>query len=143
MNVYAGERSPPSRNQVISVPKRRPPRPHSSRWSRSALRQRPATKPSTVTSRKKNAKTARATPSIPCTGRSPRPEVHDPRQKRRERHPEQLVPVEEREPQELRLDRRVQGRPQQSHDGDEQEQVPPARRAAGPPAAQARITGGG
>src|SRR4029077_10296537 len=42
---------PPSRNQVTIVPKRRPPRPHSCKRFRSALRQRAATKPSQATSR--------------------------------------------------------------------------------------------
>ncbi len=60
MNVYAVYRSPPSRNQVTSVPKRRPPSPHSCSWSRLPARQREATKPSTVTSPKSRMKTISA-----------------------------------------------------------------------------------
>jgi hypothetical protein len=41
--------SPPNRNQVIQQPKRRPPRPHSSRWSSEPVRrQRAARKPSAL-----------------------------------------------------------------------------------------------
>src|ERR1700748_941856 len=61
MTVYAGDRSPPIRNQVIRVPKLRPARPHSSRLPRSDRRQRTAQKPAPVTSRKQAQKTERAT----------------------------------------------------------------------------------
>src|SRR4051794_3478035 len=56
-NVYAVYRSPPMRNQVIHEPKLRPPSPH---WSRLAIdsgrRQRAATKPIALTSRKSTVK---------------------------------------------------------------------------------------
>jgi hypothetical protein len=60
----------------MTVPKLRPPRPHSLRWPRSAWRHRAAMKPSTVTSRKKKTKTLRATVfmarRLPPAGRVPR-----------------------------------------------------------------------
>src|ERR1700710_1119936 len=64
MNVYAVYRSPPSRNQVTTVPKLRPPRPHSSSEGGAPVRrQLAAQKPPTVTRMKKNSSTPRATPS--------------------------------------------------------------------------------
>src|SRR2546429_9151429 len=51
--VYAVYRSPPTRNQVTQEPKLRPPRPHSPRCAFGfGGRQRPATKPIGLTSRK-------------------------------------------------------------------------------------------
>src|SRR4051812_11523028 len=91
--VYAVYKSPPSRNQVISVPKRRPPNPHSCRCVRSAAFQREATKPSTDTSRKKNANTPHA---VQCTSAlMAAPAMHDVRQQRGDGYPGEHVPVEE------------------------------------------------
>src|SRR6266568_5729085 len=64
IKVYAVYKSPPSRNQVTTVPKRRPANPHSFNWLRSPRRQREAKKPRTVTRRKKKMKTTKATQLI-------------------------------------------------------------------------------
>src|SRR5216684_4588895 len=97
--------SPPSRNQVITLPNLRPPSPHSSRWSSFARRQRPAPKPTTVTSRLRATKTLSSAPwitlDVPSVADQPVGEDHhqgpggDPRE---------LVPDEEGDAGELGVD---------------------------------------
>ena len=60
MMVYAVNRSPPSRNQVITVPNLRPASPHSSSRSRSPRFQRVARNAITLIRRRKNANTETA-----------------------------------------------------------------------------------
>src|ERR1044071_2383371 len=63
--VYAGYRSPPTRNQVIQPPKLRPPSPHSSRWAMSfGARHFAARKPMPLTTRNRTLKT---TISVMCS----------------------------------------------------------------------------
>src|SRR5271169_6371053 len=64
--------SPPSRNQVISVPKRRPPRPHSCKRSRSPARHLAAAKPSQETKANSATKTVRAVQFTSATAVLPR-----------------------------------------------------------------------
>src|SRR6516162_6044881 len=74
INVYAVYRSPPSKNQVMTVPNPRPPRPHSFRCSRlSARRQRAAAKPIQVTSANKITKTLNVTGFTPLMSALLRP----------------------------------------------------------------------
>src|SRR5215472_13769554 len=136
MNVYAVYRSPPSRNQMTTVPKPRPPRPHSFRCSRSsARRHRAAANPTPVTSRNRTTKIVNDTaltllmsvasrrgryplgqrgsiagPGMPAVRRGARrarrgrrpalgelaQQVGTPGDQGDDRHPQELVPVEER-----------------------------------------------
>src|ERR1051326_348099 len=91
----------------MSVPNRRPPRPHSSSKSRSPRRQRLAMNPSQVTKPNSSTKTISATqftsrtisPSLPMERRCSAPlghEIDQARERRSDQHPQQLVPVEER-----------------------------------------------
>src|SRR5215469_3397594 len=114
--------SPPSRNQVMNMPKPRPPSPHSFRCSRSsAWRQRAAAKPTMVTTANMMTTivSAIALPlmSVHLPGlldgncllvvrvappRHPAEQVGGGGQNRDDRHPHELVPVEEREVPEYR-----------------------------------------
>src|SRR6266566_786674 len=107
--------SPPSRNQVMNMPKPRPPSPHSLRCSRSsAWRQRAAAKPTSVTTANMMMTMVSATAlplmsvRLPVIVRGltvgPVTPVRQPAQQeggggqdRDDRHPHELVPVEERE----------------------------------------------
>src|SRR5579883_3267153 len=103
----------------MTVPKRRPPSPHSCSRSRSALRQLAATKPSQVMNANSSTKITsavqftsrtKAPPQI-VRGRSPLPvtgarlggEVDDCGQNRADDHPKKLIPVEERHARKRRL----------------------------------------
>src|SRR6266576_2126630 len=109
--------SPPSRNQVMNMPKPRPPSPHSLRWSlSSAWRQRAAAKPTSVTTANMMMTMVKAT-ALPLMSvhlpraflrglragcrvapvRQPAQQVGGAGQDRDDRHPHELVPVEERE----------------------------------------------
>src|SRR5436309_1112416 len=106
--------SPPSRNQVMNMPKPRPPSPHSLRCSlSSAWRQRAAAKPTSVTAANRTMTMVSATalplmsvrlpPVIvrrlavgPVTPLDhPAQQVGGAGQDRDDRHPHELVPVEE------------------------------------------------
>src|SRR5215469_3227913 len=114
--------SPPSRNQVMNMPKPRPPSPHSFRCSRSsAWRQRAAAKPTRVMTANMMMTIVSATAfplmSVRLPGlldgncvlvvrvippRHPAEQVGDRGQDRDDRHPHELVPVEEGEVPECR-----------------------------------------
>src|SRR5215510_12004863 len=81
----------------MSVPKRRPPGPHSSNWSRSPLRQLAAAKPSQVLKPNSTTKTRRATQLTSCMTclLLPGRDIDHRRQPGAEEDPEQLIPVEE------------------------------------------------
>src|SRR3954451_7175958 len=129
MNVDAVETAPPSRNQVTTEPNLRPPRPHSFSLARSPRRQRDARKPIAVTAPKSRMKMVRATPSTECfTARSPDLAEDDPGEQRRDRHPRELVPVEEREAEQLGLLVGVQRHPQEPDERRHEQQVPEPRR---------------
>src|SRR5215472_14740350 len=111
--------SPPSRNQVTNVPKPRPPSPHSFRCSRSsARRHRAAAKPTPETTANMMMTIVNATALPLMSARLPRAwawvrglragglalasrhfaeQVGDAGQNRDDRHPHELVPVEEGE----------------------------------------------
>src|SRR5215471_8907725 len=129
--------SPPSRNQVTNVPKPRPPSPHSLRCSlSSAWRQRAAAKPTSVTTTNRTMTMVNET-ALPLTSAClPRALVRGPRagrcvtalrqpaeqvggggQDRDDRHPHELVPVEEREPTERRAGVVVERHPQRPDQG--------------------------
>src|SRR5262249_3183135 len=129
------------RNQVITVPKRRPPRPHSCSRSRSPLRQLAAAKPNQVMKPNSAAKMMRAVQFTSCTAITPElrvrgsarelhsilgREIDDRRQNGADNHPSKLVPVEERETGEGGLHRVIEGRPKNGDELDHEEQVPPA-----------------
>src|ERR671921_628037 len=102
--VYAVYRSPPTRNQVIQPPKLRPPRPHSSRWAMSfGARQRAATKPIPLTSRKSSVK---MTISVTWSPMSSPPLLRHLVDERRgadaEQDERELEPVKRREPEQAR-----------------------------------------
>src|SRR4051794_41908811 len=91
-------------------------------------------------------KMVRATPSTECfTARSPDLAEDDPGEQRRDRHPRELVPVEEREAEQLGLLVGVQRHPQEPDERRHEQQVPePRRGGAGtppppPPAPPARV----
>src|SRR5689334_5951488 len=113
--------SPPSRNQVMTMPKPRPPSPHSLRCSlSSAWRQRAAAKPTSVTMANMTMTMVSAT-ALPLMSvhlplavvhrlgagtvtplGQPAEQVGGAGQDRDDRHPHELVPVEERESPEHR-----------------------------------------
>src|SRR5262249_55346365 len=101
-------------------PKERPPRPHSSIWARvSGLRQRAATKPMTVTRMKKKMKTLSAVPLISVViAHAP---IGDPGQESGDRHPCELVPVEERKAEESRLTEIEEGHPGEPDIGNDKQ----------------------
>src|SRR5215813_7572519 len=129
--------SPPSRNQVTNVPKPRPPSPHSLRCSlSSAARQRAAAKPTRVTTTNRamtmvkamalplmSAHLPRAFLRAPWAGCrvaplcQPAEHVGGGGQDRDDRHPHELVPVEEREPPERRSEVVVERHPQRPDQG--------------------------
>ncbi len=114
---------------MTQVPNDRPPRPHSSRLSVSALRQRAARKPMTVTARKKKMKTASATPFTPSFTVDA-PSFWDLRARWSRCHSlyaiivsavemsthSHLVPVEERDADEGRVDLGVRAHPEHRHE---------------------------
>src|SRR5215831_16443772 len=121
----------------MRVPKRRPPRPHSCRRSRSPLRQWAAAKPSHVTKPNSATKTTRAVQFTSCTAflrfycfsacaSFLRREIDDRRQDGADDHPGELVPVEERNARQRGLELVVERRPEDRDELDEEEQVPPA-----------------
>src|SRR5580704_12452298 len=86
------------RNQVTTVPKRRPPSPHSCSRFRSPLRQRAAAKPSQVMKPKSNTKIINAIQSTCATSKLfLRGEIDDRADHYTEDHPGELIPVEERQ----------------------------------------------
>src|SRR5215831_3852380 len=129
--------SPPSRNQVTNVPKPRPPSPHSLRCSvSSARRQRAAAKPTSVTTANKTMTMVKATALPLMSAHLPRALLRGPRagrcavppcqpaeqvgsegQDRDDRHPHELVPVEEREAAERRAGVVVERHPQRPDQG--------------------------
>src|SRR5579871_185375 len=117
--------SPPSRNQVISVPKRRPPRPHSCSNSRSPRRQWAAAKPSQVMKPNSRMKTVSA---VQFRSMAPllfgRPIDHG-RYGRADEYERELEPVKERHAREGRFDRIVEGNPQGRDELEQKQQVPP------------------
>ncbi|EGE60649.1 hypothetical protein RHECNPAF_1360023 [Rhizobium etli CNPAF512] len=98
----------------------RPPRPHSSMWaSVSGLRQRLATNPMTVTRAKKKMKTASAVPLMSVVmANAP---IGNPGQRRGDRHPEKLIPVEEGKAEKRRLAEIVECRPEQTYVRNDQQ----------------------
>src|SRR6266550_1253364 len=128
--------SPPSRNQVMNMPKPRPPSPHSLRCSRSsAWRQRAAAKPTSVTITNMMMTMVSAT-ALPLMSarlspvivrgltvglvtplRQPAQQVGGGGQECDDRHPHELVPVEEREVPERRGEVVVERHPQRPDQG--------------------------
>src|ERR1700746_2071651 len=131
------------------VPKRRPPSPHSCNRSRSPLRHRAAAKPSQVIKANSATKMIKAIQFASCTALLPNSspycfvvlsfcvvisagallvghEVDNCGQDGSKDDPEQLVPVEEREADQGRLGCVVEGRPENSDELNEEEQIPPA-----------------
>src|SRR5215467_3931171 len=132
--------SPPSRNQVMKMPKPRPPSPHSLRCSlSSAWRQRAAAKPTSVTTTNMMMTMVSATAlplmsvlpppvvvrglTVSCltTVRQPAEQEGDGGQDRDDRHPHELVPVEERESPERRGEVVVERHPQCADHGGRQQ----------------------
>src|SRR5580658_8734802 len=115
--------SPPTRNQVTTVPNRLPPSPHSCSWSRSPLRQRAAANPSQVMKPNSTMNTPNAiwfTWPIMCPLRTRIPPASwlvpdHPVDHRREDgahdDPEQLEPVKKRNADQRRLGLVIEGRP--------------------------------
>src|SRR5271166_5768226 len=124
------------RNQVITVPKRRPPRPHSCSRSRSPLRQLAAAKPNQVIKANNKTKIVRAVQFTSCTV-SPLPalalvfgrKIHDCCEHSTDDYPKKLIPVEERHADPIGFCFVVKGRPEDGDKLDKKEQVPPAPRA--------------
>src|SRR6478736_4416635 len=132
--------SPPSRNQVMKMPKPRPPSPHSLRCSlSSAWRQRAAAKPTSVTIANMMMTMVSATalplmsvhlPPVVVQGLivnclpplcQPAEQIGDGGQDRDDRHPHELVPVEERESPERRGEVVVERHPQCADHGGRQQ----------------------
>src|SRR5215831_18886233 len=129
--------SPPSRNQVTNVPNPRPPRPHSLRCSlSSAARQRAAAKPTSVTAANRTMTMVKAMALPLMSAHLPRALLRGPRagccvaplsqtpeqvggggEDRDDRHPHELVPVEERESPERRAGVVVERHPQRPDQG--------------------------
>src|SRR5208282_6460635 len=131
----------------MTVPKRRPPSPHSCNWSRSPLRQWAAAKPSQVMKPNRATKTISAVQFTSCTAFLPTfrflisgaprgralifvGEVHDRSEHRTDDHPEHLVPIEKRNADPGRLDLVVEGRPDDRDELNQKKQIPPAPSAA-------------
>src|SRR5580693_9967182 len=129
----------------MSVPKRRPPRPHSCSWSRSPLRQRAAANPSQVMKTKRTTKTISAVQLTSCTTSLPRfslcfwlasrsaaprymrdGEIDNGRQDCSEDHAEKLIPIEERNADEGGFDFIVESRPDDHGKLNQKQQIPPA-----------------
>src|SRR5579871_3265796 len=129
INVYAVYRSPPSRNQVTRVPKRRPASPHSWSRSRSPRRQRAATKPRMVTIAKKIMKTVKATAlnmeNLLYSSASSPQEIQRGGENGREYNPEHRVPVHEGYPDKRRVRIVVERRVQQGDKGNDEEDEQP------------------
>src|SRR5262245_15829063 len=111
------------------VPKRRPPRPHSCKRLRSALRQRAAKKPSQATSRNNATKMVVAVRSrfkeapsralILCGALFQH--VNCPDADRTHENPGELEPIEEGDAQKLRLDPVRERRPKHHGETDEEQ----------------------
>src|SRR5271170_4496903 len=129
----------------MRVPKRRPPKPHSCSRSKSPRRQRAAAKPNQVIRPNSNTKIVSATQFTSCTmilssrvlsypcaviARALKLfgglKIDDGREHGADDHPEQLEPIEERNPREVGLGFIVNGRPQGNGKLHHEEQVPPA-----------------
>src|SRR5580700_10513549 len=110
----------------MSVPKRRPPRPHSCNRSRSPLRQRAAANPSQVMKPNRRTKTLSATQLTCSMSVSLGGEVDNRRGDRADDHPQHLVPIKERHAYPVGLGTVVEGRPQNRDELHEKQQVPPA-----------------
>src|SRR5665213_1512906 len=140
INVYAVYKSPPSRNQVTTVPKRPPASPHSCRRFMSPRRQRAETNPIPVTSANSAIMTPSATTFTWPSGfgesmarRRSRVSVRDVRAPgtfgriNRNRYdgadyyPEELIPVKERYPVQRRLNRCVAGNPERANVWNDQQ----------------------
>src|SRR5215475_2591528 len=118
----------------MMVPSRRPDKPHSCNSVRSPRRQWAATKPRTVTKPNKSTKTMMAvqfTAVSPC-GRlllrhvcfsRARVDEHD--DQRRENDPNELVPIEEGDAEEHGIKAVIKRHPQQRHERDQEQEVPP------------------
>src|SRR5262249_50569074 len=111
----------------MTVPKRRPARPHSCSRSRSARRQCAARKPTTVTRANNSTKTTMATQFIAVSSLGPVIKKDD--QGRGNEEPEELIPIEERKPAEGRFDRVVEGHPQEGDERQHEQPAPPAGQA--------------
>src|SRR5215472_6578159 len=99
---------------MISVPKRRPPSPHSDNSLRSPRRQRAATNPSTVTNANKTTNTASAV-ALGVTALfllSFFGAVDRVKKQNAQEDPEQLVPIKERDAEQRRRERVVGAYPQ-------------------------------
>src|SRR5579871_1748303 len=124
----------------MSVPKRRPPRPHSCSWSRSPLRQCAAAKPSQVMKANSATKTKSAIQSTCATllpflvsfvapdrtSLTRSHEVHDRREHRTHQHPGELEPVKEGNAPERGLDLVVERRIESDRELHEEQQIPGA-----------------
>src|SRR5215831_7234059 len=133
--------SPPSRNQVMNVPKPRPPSPHSLRCNlSSARRQRAAAKPTPVMTANMMMTMVKAMALPLMSAHLPRAflgglrgglrvappsqpaeQVRGGGQDRDDRHPHELVPVEERETAERRGEVVVERHPQRPDQGGGQQ----------------------
>src|SRR5579883_84642 len=113
----------------MSVPKRRPPRPHSCSTSRSPRCQWAAAKPSQVMNPNRAKKTMRATQLMSCMSAPARlafgNQVDDRRDGGADQHQRELEPVEERQPDPGWLEGVVQRHPQCRYEFREQQEVPP------------------
>src|SRR5271163_182496 len=127
--------SPPTKNQVTTVPKRRPPRPHSCNRSRSPRRQRAAANPSQVMKPNSRTKTTNAIPftcgttlpleTLCALSRFPGGEIDHGREHRADAHPEKLKPVEEGDTEQRWLRLVIERRPENHEELHDEEQVPP------------------
>src|SRR5271156_1583968 len=127
--------SPPTKNQVTTVPKRLPPRPHSCNRSRSPRRQRAAANPSQVMKPNSRTKTTNAIPftcgttlplEVLCALlRIPRHQIDHGGEHRAHEDPQQLKPVEEGDAEQRRLRFVVKRRPENHQKLHDEEQVPP------------------
>src|SRR5580692_8241428 len=111
--------SPPSKNHETMVPKRRPPSAHSSRFARFACPQRAATKPMSVTPNTNAIKTSAALDVV-----VPSREVEDhAQQRRRDKHPRELIPVKERQAEEAWLGAVIDPGQQRPYERQDQQKV--------------------
>src|SRR5271166_6009201 len=119
------------RNHVITVPKRRPPSPHSCSKSRSPLRQLAAAKPSQVIRANKIMNMVSATQLGSGTVFSYLHiffggKIDDCSKHGADDYPKQLVPIKERHADPVRFNFVVEGWPEDGDELNDQEQVPPA-----------------
>src|SRR5689334_21001100 len=104
------------------VPKRRPPSPHSCSRSRSPLRQCAAMNPSQVTRANSTTKTMSAVQLIMSRSSSVLEPIDDGDDDCAQDDPEELVPVEERNPGPGGFDAVVPGYPKDGDEGDQQQE---------------------